>query len=300
MGARAPRRDAAEHGRAADHALAGAPLAASPASSTRRVGDAIARLAARRSATLRSLITDLRPAALDELGTLGAVEALVERVARNGLEVDLSVDLAYEQGRGRRGTPPSSRRRSTGSSGGADERRQARSRDARGRRDRRGRRRPSTSTVRDDGAGFDPAERTDGFGLLGMRERVQLLDGTLEIESSSRRGDDGERDLPGSAARRRPEAEVRDIRSAPADVDELLAYRDRFPILARLHVPDQPLARGDAGGGRGPAARVRAHVARARHPLVGRGLVGDAGHRRRPDRADHRRAARHASSCTRT
>ena len=38
--------------------------------------------------------------------------------------------------------------------------------------------------VRDDGAGFDPTADTTGFGLLGMRERVELLDGTLLIDSS--------------------------------------------------------------------------------------------------------------------
>ena len=39
--------------------------------------------------------------------------------------------------------------------------------------------------MRDDGGGFDPdAVQTDGFGLLGMRERVHLLDGALQIESA--------------------------------------------------------------------------------------------------------------------
>ena len=38
-------------------------------------------------------------------------------------------------------------------------------------------------TVRDDGRGFDPIAHTDGFGLLGMRERVELLQGTLEVTS---------------------------------------------------------------------------------------------------------------------
>ncbi len=42
--------------------------------------------------------------------------------------------------------------------------------------------------VRDDGAGFDPAAETDGFGLLGMRERVELLDGTLLLDSAPGRG----------------------------------------------------------------------------------------------------------------
>ena len=38
--------------------------------------------------------------------------------------------------------------------------------------------------IEDDGAGFDPrAVREDGVGLLGMRERLALLDGRLEIES---------------------------------------------------------------------------------------------------------------------
>jgi glucose-6-phosphate-specific signal transduction histidine kinase len=42
--------------------------------------------------------------------------------------------------------------------------------------------------VRDDGAGFDPAAETDGFGLLGMRERVELLNGTLLFDSTPGRG----------------------------------------------------------------------------------------------------------------
>ena len=38
--------------------------------------------------------------------------------------------------------------------------------------------------VHDDGHGFDPASPDDGFGLTGMRERVALLRGELEITSS--------------------------------------------------------------------------------------------------------------------
>jgi signal transduction histidine kinase len=37
--------------------------------------------------------------------------------------------------------------------------------------------------VQDDGKGFDPSGRTGGFGLLGMRERLVLVRGTLRIES---------------------------------------------------------------------------------------------------------------------
>ena len=43
-------------------------------------------------------------------------------------------------------------------------------------------------TVRDDGDGFDPATSTSGFGLLGIRERVQLLHGTVQIASSPGHG----------------------------------------------------------------------------------------------------------------
>ena len=40
--------------------------------------------------------------------------------------------------------------------------------------------------VRDDGRGFDPTapvERGGGFGLVAMRQRIEALSGTLQIES---------------------------------------------------------------------------------------------------------------------
>ena len=37
----------------------------------------------------------------------------------------------------------------------------------------------------DDGGGFDPEQRADGFGLLGMHERAALVGGHLRIESSA-------------------------------------------------------------------------------------------------------------------
>ncbi len=40
-----------------------------------------------------------------------------------------------------------------------------------------------TLDVRDDGAGFDPEVRTDGFGLVAMRQRVSRLAGALVVES---------------------------------------------------------------------------------------------------------------------
>jgi signal transduction histidine kinase len=39
--------------------------------------------------------------------------------------------------------------------------------------------------IEDDGRGFDPAgSSSGGLGLLGIRERVELLDGTLQIEAA--------------------------------------------------------------------------------------------------------------------
>ena len=39
--------------------------------------------------------------------------------------------------------------------------------------------------IEDDGRGFDPAaSRGVGLGLLGMRERVELLDGTFQIDAA--------------------------------------------------------------------------------------------------------------------
>jgi signal transduction histidine kinase len=47
----------------------------------------------------------------------------------------------------------------------------------------------ATAIVEDDGEGFDPTDvRDSGIGLIGMRERVALLDGRLEVESSRSTG----------------------------------------------------------------------------------------------------------------
>jgi signal transduction histidine kinase len=42
-----------------------------------------------------------------------------------------------------------------------------------------------SAVIEDDGLGFEPAEaREDGLGLVGMRERLELIDGRFEVESS--------------------------------------------------------------------------------------------------------------------
>ena len=37
--------------------------------------------------------------------------------------------------------------------------------------------------MEDDGRGFDPASENGGIGLAGMRERLALIGGRLEVES---------------------------------------------------------------------------------------------------------------------
>ena len=135
-------------------------------------------------ADLRSLITDLRPAALDELGAEAALLALAERAEHRGLEVDIAVDLAYEQGRVAARHIPELEvalyRIVQEALNNAAKHGQARRAVVEVVEDASA----IHLTVRDDGAGFDPAQATKGFGLLGMRERVGLLEGSLQIESA--------------------------------------------------------------------------------------------------------------------
>lgn len=145
---------------------------------------------------LRALITDLRPASLDELGTGAAVHALAERAGKHGMDVDVSIDLAYEQGREPlRHTPELEtalyrivqEALTNATKHGKAQRAvvEIHEQDMR-----------VLLRVRDDGDGFDPHAHTHGFGLMGMRERVQLLEGTLNIESSPSRGTTITADFP--------------------------------------------------------------------------------------------------------
>jgi signal transduction histidine kinase len=43
-------------------------------------------------------------------------------------------------------------------------------------------------TVADDGTGFDPRAATEGFGLVGMQERVALVGGELTVDSTPGQG----------------------------------------------------------------------------------------------------------------
>ena len=50
--------------------------------------------------------------------------------------------------------------------------------------------------VEDDGQGFDPAVSSEGIGIIGMRERVYALHGTMAVRSAPQRGTTVEIALP--------------------------------------------------------------------------------------------------------
>jgi signal transduction histidine kinase len=138
---------------------------------------------------LRALITDLRPASLDEIGTEAALRSLAERAeSRFDFGVALHVDLAYEQGRApARHVPELETAMYRIVQEGLTNAHKHAS--------------PSHVTIdlveggsmvdlsiRDDGSGFDPAARPEGLGLTGIRERVELLGGTVDIRSAPGEG----------------------------------------------------------------------------------------------------------------
>ncbi len=153
------------------------------------VDDAVTRLAEGIDA-LRSIITDLRPAALDQLGTKAAIEALVERLRGmpDAPEVDLVVDLDFEAGRSEARHPPAVedavyrlvQEATTNTLKHASA----------GRIEISVVERDGAIHVRvcDDGEGFETERTGDGFGLIGMHERVALADGTLEVTSGPGQG----------------------------------------------------------------------------------------------------------------
>jgi signal transduction histidine kinase len=125
---------------------------------------------------LRSLIADLRPAALDELGLAPALETLV---ARSSSDVDVDLDVTLD------GRPPAEiestvyrvvQEALTNVLKHASASRVAVVVRVAGA--------SIEVVVRDDGAGFDPHRRSTGFGLVGMRERLALVRGTLDIQTA--------------------------------------------------------------------------------------------------------------------
>jgi signal transduction histidine kinase len=140
-------------------------------------------------AGLQGLITELRPAALDQLGTQAALETLVDRVReRSDLEIVLDVDLAFENDRAR--TRPTPEIEATvyrlvqEALSNTVKHADATSVRIRVEEDDEN----VTVTVEDNGTGFDPDAAHGGFGLLGMHERVGLTGGRLELTAPAGEG----------------------------------------------------------------------------------------------------------------
>ncbi|HEV3034440.1 MAG TPA: GAF domain-containing sensor histidine kinase [Solirubrobacteraceae bacterium] len=137
-------------------------------------------------ANLRAIITELRPAALDELGLRTAIEALLERHREaSGLQIDAQLTLPG---------PSAGAERFDAELETAVYRmvQEALTNVAKHARAERVRLVIEESDgellleIHDDGVGFDSKTRTDGFGLAGMRERAGLAGGTLRVESGER------------------------------------------------------------------------------------------------------------------
>jgi signal transduction histidine kinase len=133
---------------------------------------------------VRRLAVELRPSALDDFGLVAALERLATSFAeQSGIAVDFQTSLAAERLSGEVETAlyrivqesltnvvKHARARHvsillTRTSGRVK------------------------AVIEDDGQGFDSAEASlAGFGLVGMRERLALLGGRLQIESAGESG----------------------------------------------------------------------------------------------------------------
>jgi signal transduction histidine kinase len=133
-------------------------------------------------ANLRSLIVELRPPALDEIGLVPAVETLAQRIASSeGLTVETNIALALEDSERLPPEVESTLYRvvqealtNVGKHAAATRLEiELLMKDD-----------TVSLEVRDDGRGFDPAAPGGGFGLVGIRERVTLVGGEVTILST--------------------------------------------------------------------------------------------------------------------
>jgi signal transduction histidine kinase len=149
------------------------------------VREAVAQIAAE-IGKLRTLITELRPAALDELGLVPAIETLAQRTATvEGLTLETNIELGLESASRLDPEIESALYRLAQealtnvvkhANASRVELTLARNADS------------LELLVSDDGGGFEPDHADGGFGLVGMRERVALVGGRLEIISQPGEG----------------------------------------------------------------------------------------------------------------
>jgi signal transduction histidine kinase len=131
---------------------------------------------------LNRLINDLRPAALERLGLAGALQALAEESsARAGVEVETTIEVGEEPGRDEERLVyrlvQEALTNAVKHANASHLTLSAREADGEIR-----------IVVRDDGDGFDSAAATAGRGLIGMRERIELIGGEIDVSSKPGKG----------------------------------------------------------------------------------------------------------------
>ena len=136
-------------------------------------------------ANLRSLITELRPAALDELGLGAAIEGLADNhAAATGMDTQASLRLSragvIAAERFDRELESSVYRLVQEALTNVAKHAEAETVWIEVEQNQNS----VSILVRDDGIGFDMDSRPTGFGLIGMRERVALAGGSLTIVST--------------------------------------------------------------------------------------------------------------------
>ncbi len=150
--------------------------------SSRTVVDSVIKCLAKGIEDGRRVIRGIRPAALDDLGLQAALEDLADELRESGISVEATVDPEIDE------LPPALQttiyRIVQESLNNA--RKHASSDLARVTVGRH----PDCVTVgvEDFGCGFDPTTASEGFGLLGIRERARLAGGECTVDSAPGRG----------------------------------------------------------------------------------------------------------------
>ena len=150
--------------------------------SSRTVVDSVIKCLAKGIEDGRRVIRGIRPAALDDLGLQAALEELADELRESGIAVEATVDpeidqipltlqttvyrIVQESLNNARKHASSDRVRLT----------VARHADR------------VAMSAEDFGCGFDPTTASEGFGLLGIRERARLAGGECTVDSAPGRG----------------------------------------------------------------------------------------------------------------
>jgi PAS domain S-box-containing protein len=154
-----------------------------PAGAQSKIAGMLAMLDASVAAT-RRIAADLRPLVLDDLGLVPALEWLVQNFTqRHGVTCAMDVDESLQLQE-----PHATAAFRIVQESLANVAKHAHARQAWIRVAREGGQ--VVLQVRDDGAGFDPraTRKPESLGLMGLRERAQLLEGTVHIESAPGQG----------------------------------------------------------------------------------------------------------------